>query len=106
MANKLKIEKPDQKWTVSPGEKRRQKKADEKAAATDLETIIRRIVEEVVEEKLKAVYEYIYEIEDQMPDPDEGKTLKPEVETELRERISRNIFIPAEEVHQRLGLDE
>jgi hypothetical protein len=43
------------------------------------------VIREMVEEMLKPLWDYIFELEEQLPDPDEGRPLKPEVEAELRE---------------------
>lgn len=61
----------------------------DKQIAVNLEAMIRQIVEEVIDEKLKAVYDYIHEIEDQLPDPDAGKALKPELERKLRAELEQ-----------------
>lgn len=66
---------------------------------------LKALIKQMIDEQLKDVYEYIYEIEDQMPDPDAGKSLKKEVEAQLKARSDRP-GIPAEEVYRKLGLDE
>jgi len=58
-------------------------------STANLETLIRQIVEEVIEEKLKAVYTYIDELESQLPDPDAGKKLKPELKKKLRAELDQ-----------------
>lgn len=61
----------------------------------ELKVLIRETVEAVLDEYL--------------PDPDQGRTLRPEVEQQLRESLERTRAgergIPMEEVLKKLGLD-
>lgn len=48
-----------------------------------------------------AAWEFI----SRLPDSDEGKQLKPEVEKELQERLKKGDYLTAEDVLRELGLD-
>ena len=57
----------------------------------------------------KAMYDFLWELEAYLPDPDEGKELKPEFAQKLREFIDnkdRGELKTLDEVSRELGLDE
>lgn len=66
----------------------------------DLRMIIREIVEDVVQQA-------VFELEQQLPDPDEGLELKPEFAEQLRKSLDeeRELY-SLEEVKKALGLDD
>jgi hypothetical protein len=66
----------------------------------DLKALIREIVEDVV-------HDAVFHLEQQLPDPDEGKELKPEFAERLRESLNyQGKTYSLEEVKRELGLDE
>ncbi len=66
----------------------------------ELKTLIREIVEEVIQDA-------VFQLEQQLPDPDEGLEFKPEIAERLQKFIQEKPRgIPAEQVMKELGLDE
>jgi hypothetical protein len=66
----------------------------------DLKALIRKIVEEVVNEAM-------FELEQQLPDPDEGLEFKPEIAEYLSKPCeARGPYISMEELTEELGLDD
>jgi len=90
MTDKTRAEKAERKHHRDVPVKAKKEPGQQTSAETvpaNLEDTIRRIVGEVIDEKLKAVYEYIYQLEDEMPDPDEGKRLNPDLEKRLKAKL-------------------
>lgn len=68
----------------------------------ELRTLIQDIVQDAVEH-------IIFELEQQLPDPDEGKTLKPEIAAILQQNADNqnyNALISAEQVKRELEMDD
>lgn len=66
----------------------------------DLKVLIREIVADVVQQA-------VFELEQQFPDPDQGKEFKPEFAEQLRESLNhQGKTYSLEEVKRELGLDE
>jgi hypothetical protein len=65
---------------------------------------LRAMIQDIVRAELKDVMAYIYELEAQIPDPDAGKALRPEVQAQLRMGSPKTI--PHAQLKQDLGLDE
>jgi len=71
---------------------------DKPITRSELKTLVRELIEEI-----------LWEMEQQMPDPDEGLELSPEfasiLETARLQKGDRKLY-PHEEVKRRLGLDK
>lgn len=71
---------------------------------------LKKLIQATVEEMLQPIWEYLFTLEDSMPDPDEGKMLKPELEAELKaalkDPLRRGKGISHEELLRELGLDD
>jgi hypothetical protein len=67
----------------------------------DLKTILREVVEDIVEFA-------VLELQQQLPDPDAGKKLKPEIARRLWQSMNEghDNLLTMEEVKRELGLDE
>lgn len=65
----------------------------------DLKALIREIVEDVVQQA-------VFELEQQLPDPDEGLEFKPEIAERMQRYLEEKPHgIPAEQVMKELGLE-
>ena len=71
---------------------------------------LKKLIREIVEEMLVPIHEYIYEIEDQMPDPDEGKPFNEEfmagLEEDLQIPLSQRKGTRLEDALHELGIDD
>lgn len=66
----------------------------------ELKAIIREVVEDIVQQA-------VFELEQQLPDPDTGKELKPEFAERLRQAVQEHGEIKSlDEVKRELGFDE
>ena len=62
----------------------------------ELKTVVRELVQEI-----------LWELEQQLPDPDTGETLHPDIAEYLRQSVEQeNVYHSLDDVKRELGLDE
>lgn len=98
--------------TVDAVQQPSEKTTEEKQVSDLTVAELKKLIQATVEEMLEPLWEYLFTLEDSMPDPDAGKTLKPEFEAELRQLAADKTagkprrLLTETELLQELGEDE